>query len=64
MRHAPGRPASPPQIDIEIRSPQWDKQPLAKKAVRNAILAAVSRTLNSGGRSEYCPHRRSDDSVA
>lgn len=49
MRHAPGRPASPPQIDIEIRSPRWDKQPLAEKAVRDAILTAVSALSTGGG---------------
>jgi len=49
MRHAPRRPASPPQIDIEIKSPQWGKQPLAEKAVRDAILAAVAALSTAGG---------------
>jgi probable rRNA maturation factor len=49
MRRVPERPASPPQIDVEIRSPQWDKQPLAEKAVRDAISAAVSALSTAGG---------------
>ena len=42
MRPTPGRRASPPQIDIQTRSPLWNAQPLAEKTVRDAIAAAAS----------------------
>ena len=42
MKPAPGRRASPPQIDIQVQSPLWEAQPLAEKTVRDAVREAAS----------------------
>ncbi len=42
MRRMPRRRTSPPQIDIQTRSPLWNAQPLAEQTVRDAVTAAAS----------------------
>ncbi|HMF25521.1 MAG TPA: rRNA maturation RNase YbeY [Pseudolabrys sp.] len=49
MKTAPGRRASPPQIDIHMQSPLWEAQPLAKKTVRDAIREAASTLSTTEG---------------
>jgi probable rRNA maturation factor len=47
MKTAPGRRASPPQIDIHMQSPLWKAQPLTEKTVCAAILEAASTLSTS-----------------
>ena len=49
MRPMPRRLASPPQIDIQIQSARWVNQPLAEKAVRDAIFAAAAALSTEPG---------------
>ena len=49
MKTPPGRPMSPPHIDIRIESPLWDSQPQAEKTARNSILAAAGALSTAGG---------------
>jgi probable rRNA maturation factor len=42
MRSAPSRRAPAPSINIQIKSPLWDAQPLAAQTVRDAIAAAAA----------------------
>lgn len=49
MRHAPMRPASPPQLDIRIQSPLWAQQPSAEKTVREAVFAAAAALSTQAG---------------
>ena len=62
MKTAPGRPGSPPHIDIHMQSPLWKAQPLADKTVRDAIRAAAS-TLATG-ESEVSIVLTDDSSIA
>jgi probable rRNA maturation factor len=49
MRRTPERRASPPQIDVQTRSPLWKAQPLAEQTARHAIAAAASALSTAGG---------------
>lgn len=49
MRQAPERRTSPPHIEIQIRSPLWNAQPLASQTIRDAIDAAADALSIEGG---------------
>jgi probable rRNA maturation factor len=49
MRQAPERRTSPPHIEIQIRSPLWNAQPLASQTIRDAINAAADALSIEGG---------------
>ena len=49
MRQAPERRTSPPHIDIQMRSPLWNTQPLASQTVREAVDAAAGALSTEGG---------------
>jgi probable rRNA maturation factor len=42
MSAAPKRRAAAPQIDVDVRSPLWDRLPAAEETVRAAIAAAAA----------------------
>jgi len=62
MKPAPGRPGSPPHIDIHMQSPLWKAQPLADKTVRDAIRAAASSLATA--KSEVSIVLTDDSSIA
>jgi len=49
MRPTHERRASPPQIDVQTKSPLWKAQPLAEQIVRDAVAAAASALSTGDG---------------
>ena len=49
MKPASEQRTTAPQVDIQMRSPLWDAQPLAEQTVHDAIVAAASTLSTAGG---------------
>jgi probable rRNA maturation factor len=46
---APKRRAALPTVEIQVRSPLWDAQPLTERTVREAVAAAADMLSTAGG---------------